>query len=128
MNVGGVSLFLMQYVLDVLFYLFTPQATADIGVFYFLWVTIFLSVNIAWDIFTSKTPQFHLSMLKAKLSILHSATFFCSSLLLLLTIAEPNLWILAKETYVPIILAGISGILTSVPALCPYEVAAPSAV
>jgi hypothetical protein len=114
----------MPYVKDVLFYLFTPQGAADIGIFYFAWVAIFLSVNIIWDIFTSRTPEFHLSMLTTKLRTLHSATFFCGSLLLLLTIVEPNLWVLAKETYVPIVLAGISGVLTSLPAICPYEVGA----
>jgi hypothetical protein len=103
------------------YYMLTPQTVADVGVYYLLWMALFLIINVTWDVCTTKTEPFHIEKMKEKTSILHSAAFFCSSLLMLLTIIEPNVWALAKETYLPIILAGASGVLTSIPALCPYS-------
>lgn len=114
----------MGYVSGVFYYFFAPQTAGDVGIFYFLWITLFLVINIVWDIVSTNTGSFHIVNLRDKLATLHSATFFCSSLLMLMAVWEPNVWLLAKETYVPIILAGASGILSSLPYLCPYDVTA----
>jgi hypothetical protein len=111
----------MSYVDSVFYYFFTPQSVADVGIFYFLWIALFMSINIIWDICSTNTGAFHIVKLKDKIGTLHSATFFCSSLLLLMAVWEPNVWLLAKETYLPIILAGASGLLSSAPYLCPYD-------
>jgi hypothetical protein len=112
----------MSYVSSLFYYFFTPQSVADVGIFYFLWIALFMFTNIIWDVFSPNTESFHIIKLKDKISTLHSATFFCSSLLLLMAVWEPNVWLLAKETYLPIILAGASGMLSSAPYLCPYDV------
>ena len=113
-----------EYLSPMFRYLFAPQSATELAIYYLLWISIFLFINITWDIFTPKTETFHISRMKDKISTVHSASFFCSSLLLLLSVVEPPLFALAKDTYVPIILAGASGLLSSSPALCPYEIEA----
>lgn len=72
---------------------------------------MFIAVNVIWDILSPRTGSFHIEKMREKTSTLHNATVFCTSLLMLLTIFEPSVWTLAKETYVPIILAGGSAAL-----------------
>jgi hypothetical protein len=105
----------------VLHYLFAPDSGPELSVYYLIWISIFLAVNIVWDIATPKTPPFHFTSLGSKVSTVHNAAFFCSSLLLVIAVIKPDIWNLAKESYIPNILAGVSGILTSLPAICPYK-------
>jgi hypothetical protein len=101
--------------------MFAPAGPGDLGICYLIWIGIFIILNISWDIGTPKTKPFHIVKLKDKTGILHHGASFCSSLLLIVAIFDPKVWDLAKESYIPIILAGASGILTSIPAICPYK-------
>lgn len=89
--------------------------------FYFVWIAIFLGVNIVWDIQTRRTPKFHLDRLKDKYDVVYNAIAFCSSLLILVSLVSPTVQKLGKDTTVPLILAGFSGLLRALPALCPYK-------
>jgi hypothetical protein len=98
-----------------------PSKPSDLASFYLAWILTFVVVNILWDIKSSKTGTFHILDLKNKGEILHPATAFCSSLILLLSVVNPRLWEISKETYLPVIIAGASGIFNTIPSLCPYR-------
>lgn len=89
--------------------------------YYFVWIAVFLLTNVVWDIRTKRTPVFHLDRLKDKSDVVYNAVAFCSSLLILVALVSPTVQGLGKDTTVPIILAGFSGLLRALPALCPYK-------
>ena len=105
----------------VVHHLFTPSGSADLAEFYFAWVCIFLFINIVWDVGTDRTEKFQILKLREKTEVLHTAASFSSSLLLIIAVFDPVLWDLAKETYIPVLIAGASGILNTIPSLCPYD-------
>lgn len=78
-------------------------------------------VNVIWDIKTDRTPPFHLDRFKEKYDVVYNAATFCSGLLLLVGLVSPTVQALAKDTTVPLILAGSTSLLRAVPALCPYK-------
>jgi hypothetical protein len=102
-------------------YLFLPSNTGEMSVCYFVWISFFLIVNVAWDIKSRRTPTFHLDRFKDKGDVLFSASAFCSSILILGGLLSPRVQELAKDTTVPLILAGFSGLVRAIPALCPYK-------
>jgi hypothetical protein len=100
--------------------MFSPRVAEHIGGFYLLWMTIFIGINIIWDIRSKKTPTFHLSMMPQKTTVVYNAATFCSSILLLLAVFQPAARTLAGDVYVPLALAGFSGLTQSIGAICPY--------
>jgi hypothetical protein len=99
-----------------------PSDVTELMYFYLFWVVLFLFINIVWDIYSSKTPKFHFTEIADKVTLLHPASFLCSSILIIVACIDPTVWKLAEEIKVPILLTGISGILTSAAACCPYKV------
>jgi len=79
-----------------------------------------LFINVVWDVVTRKTPKFHISGLRDKISVLFSAAGFCSNLLLILRIFFPSIGNLA-DTPLALVLAGATGMLWTIPAICPYD-------
>lgn len=111
----------LAWAYKILDYTLTPSDTGHLTVYYLFWIVLFVSVNTIWDIRTKKTPTFHLAKLREKADVLHHAATFCSSLLIITALISPAVGHLATETAIPMILAGGSGILRAIPALCPYE-------
>lgn len=100
---------------------FFPSDVNQMTVFYLIWIGLFFSVNTIWDILTDKTPSFHIAMMKDKMDVLYGASTFCSSLLILIGLASPEVGKLSKDTILPLVLAGGAGLLRGLPALCPYK-------
>ncbi|MEH3118279.1 MAG: hypothetical protein PGN25_12005 [Methylorubrum populi] len=100
---------------------FLPADVGEMTVYYLIWISIFFFINIFWDIRTSKTPSFHIANMKDKMDVLYGASTFCSSLLILIGLVSPTVKQLAKDTILPLILAGCAGILRGIPSLCPYK-------
>jgi hypothetical protein len=106
-------------------YIFAPADTPHLTAYYLFWIIVFFLIHVIWDVLTKKTPPFHLTMLREKVSVLHHASTFCSSTLVLTSLVSPAVAKVATDTAVPLILAGLSGILQAIPALCPYKAAPP---
>lgn len=107
---------------DLLHIIWAPSDVKELMYFYLFWVVLFLFINIVWDIKSNETPDFHFTAIADKVSLLHPASFLCSSLLIIVACIDPTVWKLAEEIKIPILLTGISGILTSAAACCPYKV------
>lgn len=101
--------------------IFCPDSVESVGVFYLVWISAFMLVHIGWDAASKNTENFHLGKLKYKVNIVYEAATFCSSFLLLLALIEPRARSLAGDIYLPFALAGFSGIIQSISALCPYS-------
>lgn len=117
---GGVS----GSVGRILSLMFSPSIDSGVAEFYALWFTVFLAINIIWDIFTPRTDPFHLSHLSDKVDTLFSSTTFSSSLYLMLTVFQSETTALAGSSKVPLIISAFSGVLISIKYLCPYEIPA----
>ncbi len=106
---------------DALHYFLLPPDSQHVVIYYLFWLVLFLSINVFWDIRTQKTPPFHLDHLKEKVPVLYDAATFCSSLLIITGMASHSVQALARDTTLPLLLAGFSGLLRSLPVLCPYK-------
>ena len=111
---------MMDWFWSALSYVFLPDDASHLTVYYLIWMGFFVGINTIWDILTPKTDSFHLSKMKDKVTVLHDAVSFCSSALIITAIMSPTVRQVAKDTTIPLVLAGASGILRSLPALCPY--------
>jgi hypothetical protein len=98
-----------------------PSNSAELATYYLFWISVFLGINVIWDVCTSRTPRFHLERLTEKGDVLFSAASFCSSLLIIASFLSSHVQQLSRDTMVPLILAGFSGIIKTVPAICPYK-------
>lgn len=102
--------------------LFSPSESSGVAEFYAIWITLFLLVNVGWDILTPRTASFHLSHISEKVDTLFSATTFASSFYLLLTIFQQTQTVLSGSAKVPLVISAFSGVLVSIKYLCPYEI------
>jgi hypothetical protein len=93
-----------------------PELTA----YYFLWTVIFLLINILWDIRSSFTERFHFSNLKNKTSTSFAAATFSSSFILFISAFNKPTRDLLTDNALPLVLAGLIGLLYSLAELCPY--------
>jgi hypothetical protein len=101
--------------------IFDPDDKYLVAAFYLFWMIAYLAVNIGWDIFTERTPPFHMSNLRNKFGTAHAAAMFASSLLLLIGSVAPHVASAIGETIAPLVLVGVSGLLFALSQLCPYE-------
>lgn len=108
-------------------YVFLPGTTAQVTVYYLIWMGAFIFINTIWDICTKKTDPFHLAKMKDKTNVVYNASTFCSSLLIITAFLSPTVQQIAKDTTLPLLIAGVSGLLRSIPALCPYDPTPPGA-
>lgn len=100
---------------------FLPSSSSDLGVFYLVWITLFLAIHIIWDWRSKLTPTFHLKRLEEKFGVLFSAASFASSAIIVLSLLSQSVGLLFSDNVLPLVIAGLSGVLQSLPALCPYE-------
>jgi hypothetical protein len=101
--------------------LFTPANVGELPQFYLFWILAYCGINILWDIRTTKTPAFHVTRLNGKVSVLHNAATFTSSFMIIVGMFDPNVGKLAGETMIPLLLAGLSGIIVTIGEICPYK-------
>lgn len=101
--------------------LVAPNSTAEVAVFYLFWVLLYLAINIIWDIRSSKTPDFHFAHLSKKTAVAFNAGSSASSMLLIAGLFNPPTMKVAGDTMVPIMLAGLSGVLFGLSELCPHK-------
>ena len=101
--------------------LFAPSSTFELGIYYFLWMLMFIGANVVWDIRTPHTGRFHISNLKDKTTTAYAAATFSSSFVLLLAFFDDDVQRVVGDTLLPLILAGITGVLQSVSEVCPYD-------
>ena len=102
-------------------YLLAPTTSSEVTVCYIVWVLGFMAVNIAWDMASRRTPRFHIHALARKSELVHPASALCSSVLIIVALANHSVRELSEETPVPLLLASLSAILQAVPAICPYK-------
>lgn len=100
---------------------FAPQNIQQLPVFYLFWILVYLTVNVVWDIRSSRTPPFHIAQLSAKTTVAFNAASFTSSLLIVMGLFDKKVMQLAGDTMLPLVLAALSGILFSLAELCPYK-------
>lgn len=91
-------------------------------VYYLFWIVLYFTVHIFWDWRSKQTPDFHIRRLDQKMNVLYSAATLASSLLVLLSILIEDVRNLVLDVSLPLVLAGLSGVLVSLPTLCPYDV------
>lgn len=111
----------MDYPIYLLHCAFSPNTLVELGIYYFIWMVIFIGINIVWDIYSPRTKSFHFSMLKSKTPTAYAAATFSSSFVVLLSIVNKSVASVVGETYLPLILAGITGVLHSISEICPYS-------
>ncbi|MBY5935333.1 hypothetical protein KUV51_20165 [Tateyamaria omphalii] len=99
-----------------------PSTSEHLGIFYLTWIGLFLFVHLVWDAKSAETPGFHLRRLESKFSVLFSAATFSSSFIVILSVPFAPVRLLLADTSLPLVLSGFSGLLLSIPALCPYEI------
>ena len=98
-----------------------PKDQNELTAFYLFWMSLFLVVNVAWDWITPLTRDFHFLHIREKLGVLYDGAAFGSGLLVLLSLVNVEVQRLAVSVTIPLITAGISGMLRSVAGLCPYR-------
>ncbi len=113
---------MLNYLDAVATMLFSPTEQSGVAEFYSIWMTLFLGVNIIWDVFSPRTEAFHFGHLSEKVDTLFSATTFSSSFYLLLTVFQNETTTLTGSAKIPLIISAFSGVLISFKYLCPYEI------
>jgi hypothetical protein len=98
-----------------------PTTRGQLTVCYLVWVSLFLTINIVWDIRTPRTPPFHLAGMKDKVPVAYDAATFCSSILIIAALVNESVRALDRDVTIPLVIAAFSGFLRAVPALCPYS-------
>lgn len=98
-----------------------PQTAAELPVFYLVWVLAYLIINVVWDIFSGRTPEFHISNMGQKTPTAANAASFASSLLLIIGLVDKDTMKVAGDTLIPILLSGLSGMFFAIQDICPYK-------
>lgn len=101
---------------------FAPETIRQLPIYYLFWIILYLTINIIWDIRSTRTPKFHFGHLGSKVGALYNAAAFASSLLLFVSLLDDATRKLAGDTVAPIVLAALSGLLVALAELCPYKV------
>lgn len=100
---------------------FAPQTSEQLLQSYLVWFAVFVLINVVWDIFTPKTPSFHMSRLKDKLSVAIGSTSFCSGLLIFSSAFNPATKVAVGNAPATLAIAAAAGILLSLSYICPYD-------
>ena len=105
---------------DFYSFILKPHSAIDVGRFYFFWITLYLLVHLAWDVF-SKHTTFFFGKLKNKVSEIFNAVTFASSLYLILIVLEGRHGSLGDDAIIPLIYSGLIGFLNALGAIVPYD-------
>lgn len=105
----------------MLSYILTPYDTPHLTAYYLIWITFFVLVNSIWDWRSKRTRPFHFLHLKEKSNLLYDGSSFCSSLLVIMSLISVDVQKLSTSITIPLLIAGGSGLLRSIVALCPYK-------
>lgn len=96
-----------------------PQDQEAVKLFYLLVIAAFLVVNIIFDVVSKDTPAFTVENLRSKVVVSYDASTLASSALVLMSVFDANLATVLGEFWIPLMLAGISGVLVSFPGMFP---------
>lgn len=96
-----------------------PASVAELTHFYLLWMLLFLGVHVVWDWLSASTPALSLVRIAGKNSQLYAASTFASSFVLVLGLIDQKTSEVVGASPIPIILAGLSGLLNSFGSLVP---------
>jgi hypothetical protein len=97
-----------------------PSSAEELVAFYVGWISLFIGINLLWDVLSPRTPVFHLHNVRDKTGTLYAASTFSTSLLLLISPFDSEVKDLVGDTTLPIILAGMTGLFHSIGEICPY--------
>lgn len=100
---------------------FAPSTTDQIPTFYCVWMLIYIAVHIVWDARSERTPSFNVVRLAQRHHLIYSGATFASSLLIVLGVLTNSVRELISDTALPLLIAGGSGILSSISAAAPYR-------
>jgi len=92
-----------------------PTDLDGVKLFYAIVIFGCLALNILWDIFSRKTEDFTAASLKGKIGVSYGASTLASSLLVLISVFHDGLALVLGEFWIPLLLAGIAGVLVSLP-------------
>ena len=109
---------------DLLTCVMWPSSSRQLLIFYVAWISLFFGINLLWDLLSPLTPVFHLHRMRDKVGTLYAASTFCSSLLPPISLFNSDVARVAGDTLLPMIQAGMTGLLHSVGEICPYDSAA----
>lgn len=98
-----------------------PHTKGELVKFYFLWITVYMAIHMIWDAVTRHTPPFHFGSMGGKISTLFGASTLASSILLLTGLVDGITEKMIGDTVLPLLLAGMSGMLVGLSGLCPYD-------
>jgi hypothetical protein len=104
---------LSEFIINVIY----PNTKQEVTVFYLFWTVLYLFAHLVWDFI--ENGGFDLYILRHKVTVMFSATGFSTSLLLILSLTNDNLFRIVGETTIPLIIAGFSGILIALSELKP---------
>ena len=68
---------------------FGPKNSGDLGLYYFVWIGLYVLINFVWDWWSPNTPPFHIAHIGQKLFVLYNASTFASGLPLMLLVFSP---------------------------------------
>jgi fatty acid desaturase len=105
---------------DWLSILLYPATKEEITIFYLFWTVLYIAIHLFWEWSIGK---FKLIKLKSKVPVLFSATSFATSIILLLSLTDPNLFKIVGDSVIPLIIAGLSGVLFGLSELVPTPAA-----
>lgn len=112
----------IKALLEFIACIFSPAEVSQVGIFYLFWMSLFVGINIIWDILSKKTGPFHPKKLKDKTSMAFAASTFCSSLIILLSIFQPSVAKAVGDAVAPLVLVGVIGLLNALGEICPHNI------
>jgi hypothetical protein len=99
--------------------IFVPKSIEEMKFFYLVVIVLYTGLNLVLDGLSKDTPPMTADRLRAKIFVLYDATSLASSALVLASIFDSNLAKLLGEFWVPLMLAGASGLIVGISGLFP---------
>ena len=109
----------MDAVAEVARTLFTYETPAKINYAFAFWTVFYLTLNIAWDILSSKTPPWSMSQLREKADTVFQAGTFAGGILLFLAAFQSDMRAALMESNFALGLPGLVCLLHSLSNISP---------
>jgi hypothetical protein len=112
---------MLVFIVEFLWHIIFPANLRELSISYLFGSMLYLSINIIWDMKSKYTPSFHFSTLKEKMDTLFNGVTCSSSFLVISSVFDAKTAEVVGASGIAYVLAGLSGILVSLSALCPYD-------
>lgn len=96
-----------------------PTSSSGLDLFYIFWVVMFIFIHVIWDIVSPETEQFDLKHLRGKIDVVFSAVTFVSSVALLESLINDQLFEILNTNRYPLVITSSCGIFVSLPGISP---------